>query len=547
MTASAKKTPAQQMELFDQLLDQSLEMSLDQSADASLNVLTKAMNVFRQFFQVDERSTDSQILKARCLGRLIDAFGTLGQVSQARIMLIELARLPMLPEVKLEATRAALTLATDYAAVGDLMEAKSLFNSVGRAGQDPLVALEKGRAILSLAAGQAKKVSLEVARATFQTLDLTPELTEPLQPFLLNYVTAWISALGPRASKKELTEAQELVEKLATGPTPENPDTRFLQFRARLALAEKLAENCRLNLARALFESDSPNDEITSALKARTGAFLVSRHLELGQISQGVELYEKMTDLGDSPDVLQSQVKAASSLLDYYLETTQEEKALKLYQEIGLWPRPELVAPARAWFALGLIKRFSQKNRLPEALKIYHELANHLGSPQFPLESDPKKESAPATNQLLVALGSLAVHYLQGALDNNRLDEARTFYRNMSSLGSSRVAQEAQAMAASLLIANHAAKERMDEAISVFRTIPQAGLSEAIHEARRLASNILTHCYALIISGPRKEKPPRHNRRLAATWKGTILAWLDEQLKDFKKAQGTSSLPSLWK
>ncbi|MDR1608886.1 MAG: hypothetical protein LBT38_10840 [Deltaproteobacteria bacterium] len=549
VTPKDKKTPTQLMEDFDDRLDQALRLaSLEPlpvtSSDECYQYLLQAHNVYKKFFQVEDRSNDNLILQARCLVRLIDAYGTFGQISLARQLLAEMAKLPMLPEIKLETGRAALNLAADYASLGDILEAKSLLNSVGRASHDEALALERARVILIIAAKQARNVSAEVAKATYATLKLTEELVIELKPFILNYVIALIDSFKAPVKKSELLELEKMVNILTTDSPSTDPDENFLRFQARLSLSEKMGEIRRLKLALTLFQAEPSDDLQTLTIKSRAAAALVVQLAEARQLFEAYELYERTSSLGDDPEILLNRIKAAKALIEAYFPNNLHNLAYKTYNDIISWPHAAIVVPARAWLAIPFVESLAPTERWPEALKMYKEVASHLGSQDFPLEQHPSKGLKNSTAQLIVALSWLAVHYLQGLFDQNKLELIPSFYKGLESLGSSRTAIEGRAMAASLLIANHAVSNRADEALRIFQTLPPAGSSEAIKAVRQLSSKILYKS----LSKKKKNKTYKKHKRSsneAARWKSIIAVWLDEQLKDFKKAQG-SHLPTKW-
>ncbi|MDR2142167.1 MAG: hypothetical protein LBR11_10345 [Deltaproteobacteria bacterium] len=551
MTAIAKSSPVEMMEKFDQLLDQSLTIYLneDQDPQLALKTLEQAKIQYKIMFQIDDLSADSVVMRARCLSRLMDAYGTMGQTSQARQMLKELSSLPFLTEVRLEATRGTLNLVTDYALAGDLMEAQSMNYSTGRAGQDEGVALERGRAILSMAALQAKNGNLEAARGWRARLGAAPKMAEELRPFIFYYAAAFIKAVAAKPTKATLAEATAMYEAIFTQPQsdqaePLDPDELFLMFKVRLNLVATLAEAGSLSQAIDIFDADwTEADERISTLRAETAVTLIKKYLGKKNIAAARAMYDRLIGLGESEEIIILQAQAATTLIEFFLQIGIEPAALKLYEELALWPNPQVAVPARAWAALPLIQFYATTGRLTEAHKIILELLNHLGQPDFPLE---QLNSESPVAQLIVALGTLAVHYLQGVMARNNFTEAKLFYHSLKTLGSSRLAQEARAMAASLMVANYTMKDKIGEAIEIFRSIPQSGVSEAIREAKILSSDILTHSYAMMIADDHKHRKIKTNSRLAATWKGLILRWLGEILKDFKKAQGANNMPSLW-
>ncbi|MDR1085823.1 MAG: hypothetical protein LBP22_13465 [Deltaproteobacteria bacterium] len=549
MTASANSRPVNPLESFDQHLEQALNCFMAKTADSLVQAqssLREAVRLFRKIFLVQDNSGEQNLIKARCLVRLMDVSGSLGQISDARQLLPELTGLTMSAQIKSEAARAVLNLATDYAAAGDVLEAQSLYDSVGRAGLNPGLAFEKNLAALSLAAAQVSAGNPIKALSLIKSLNPVPEPSQELRLPYLVYAASFLRALNRASSNEERLEGERIYRSVNKNLPPIGVYEQRLTRLIRLYKAQLETKCGNLHLAQAILDSDwsAESDENILAATSETLACMVAGHLRNSHPIEAKAAYDKLLSLGDSPEILTFQAKGTSAYIEHYLNSQKLGQALDLFREMAHWPNPASSVPLRAWTAQPIISYMAEKGFFTQAAEVFRELAGCLGRPE--LAGSGGSPEPPEASQLIVALGFSAVQFLHYALAADQMDIARNFFNNLSALGDLRAAQEVRAMAASLLVAAYTAKDLLNEAISVFRTIPKTGPSEGIQTARVLASDILTHRYAMIFSEdhkPNHEKPPSP---LAGTWKSLILRWLGEQLKDFKKAQGQNNLPSLW-
>ncbi|MDR1394745.1 MAG: hypothetical protein LBK52_01050 [Deltaproteobacteria bacterium] len=539
------------LDRFDQLLDQSLTLFLEsdhnpaQAAKAKETLLL-AKQQLRLALAVEDRSPEYNLIKARCLTRLMDAMGSMGQVTEARLLLNDLARTPASPEIKVEETRAILNLVTDYAAQGDCLEAQNLYNSAGRTARDDRLILERGRAVIALAAAQARLGRHQTAIQIHRSLDFPAELYSETHLFHLFYTASFFKGLTKDSPPEILKEADRLFQNLEKDPTPFTPDEKELLQQVRLQRIIYLSRCGRQNQARTVFESgwiqrDGPQSDV---LLAQSLLALIQTHLDKNQLKEALELYRPPAQ--PSEETQPWLVKAGAAVISLALKKNQLKKAWAVWSQLSAWPALGADLPARGWAAVSLIRYLAQKSLLPQALEVFQALIRTAAEAN-PAAGGLDRETVPApgTAQLLVAAGWAAAGCLTGFLKSGLLLKALDFYQELDRLGQSRQALESRALSGCLLTVYLAFYgNNYTQALEVYRTIPRGGISEASAWLRRQASKALLTVSQIHSSPPAaSQKMLRSVRRF---WKSRILSWLKKQLEEFEKAQGTASLPQAW-
>jgi hypothetical protein len=253
---------------------------------------------------------------------------------------------------------------------------------------------------------------------------------------------------------------------------------------------------------------------------------MVRRSLQRNFLGEARELNEFLAAFkGQGPgEILSHRLRAAASIVEALLKAGPPAEALSFLERQAQGPDPGENRLARAWLSLPVVASYMAAGLRLEALSLFRGLARLLAESDLP---EGESRPAPQAERLTVALGWVAAEILEGLARKGLHAEAKAFYAELGSLGPTRAAQDARALAASLLIASLAEAGLVNEAQEVYLTIPDEEGSEAVAEAKRASLRILPKKMEIVGFEAPKRFDVGRNSRQDLLWRFKVNRWWD--------------------